>query len=123
MASRDYSAETKAAVMAALLAGQSVSSVARDYAIPKGTVAGWKRQAVGTAQSAVSAEQSAEIGDLLLSYLRTTLHALRVQAEHFADPVWLAKQDASQLAVLHGVAVDKAIRLLEAMNTTVQPDG
>lgn len=54
MATRDYSAELRAAVMAALLAGQSVSSVAREYNIPKGTVAGWKRQALGLAQQATA---------------------------------------------------------------------
>ena len=36
-----YSPETKAAVMAALLSCQSVTSVAKEYNIPRGTVAGW----------------------------------------------------------------------------------
>ena len=33
----------------------------------------------------------------------------------FGDPEWLKKQSAGELAVLHGVAVDKGIRLLEAL--------
>jgi transposase-like protein len=37
-----YDESTKAAVMGALLAGQSISSVAREYQIPKGTVSEWK---------------------------------------------------------------------------------
>jgi hypothetical protein len=41
---------------------------------------------------------------------------LQIQAEAFSDKQWLAKQDASDVAVLHGVMTDKAVRLLEAMS-------
>ena len=37
-----YSPETRAAALAALLAGQSVSKVAEEYNLPKGTVSNWK---------------------------------------------------------------------------------
>jgi transposase-like protein len=43
MARNSYTDETKAAVMAALLEGQSVPSVAKEYDIPKGTVSNWKK--------------------------------------------------------------------------------
>lgn len=108
--SRNYSDETKAAVMAALLAGQSVSSVAKEYRIPKGTVSSWKKR------SAIPATQKKDIGDLLTKYLETNLEALQAQAEAFKNPVWLAKQNASDAAVLHGVMTDKAVRLLEALS-------
>ena len=62
----------------------------------------------------VDPQKKAEIGDLLLSYLRANLAALEAQAEQFADKAWLKGQDASELAVLHGVMTDKAIRLMEA---------
>lgn len=45
----EYSEETKAAVMAALLTGQSVSSLSREYGIPKGTVSGWKNRDINRA--------------------------------------------------------------------------
>lgn len=105
-----YSDETKAAAMAALLTGQSVSQVARDYDIPKGTVSAWK-----TRGGRVNATQKKEIGDLILDYLCTNLTTLRAQAEFFRDEKWLARQSAESAAVLHGVMTDKAIRLLEAM--------
>ncbi len=38
MSRRNYSIGLKAAAMAALLEGQSVSAVAKEYDIPKGTV-------------------------------------------------------------------------------------
>ncbi|MFW6076543.1 MAG: transposase [Hyphomicrobiales bacterium] len=61
---RSYSDETKAAVKAALLQGQGVTAVAKEYNIPKSTVANWKADAV--AGSNVPNEKKAEIGDLLV---------------------------------------------------------
>ena len=112
---RSYSDETKAAVMAALLQGQSVSSLAKEYNIPKGTVSNWKRKAQAEA-SGVQPDrtQKSQIGDLLVEYLQANLKALRVQAEAFSDTQWLGKQDAASLATLHGVMTDKAVRLIEA---------
>ena len=102
--------------MAALLTGQSVSSVAKEYEIPKGTVSDWKRLALKKAEGVGNEPtQKNEIGDLLMEYLGANLRSLKVQAEHFGDKTWLASQPADSLAVLHGVQTDKAIRLLEAL--------
>ena len=108
-----YSEDTKAAVMSALLTGQSVSSIAKQYNIPKGTVSAWKNR--GVTQKATQ-KRADDIGELIISYLQTNLRALQIQAEAFSDKQWLAKQDASDVAVLHGVMTDKAVRLLEAMS-------
>ena len=110
-----YKDETKAAVMAALLTGQSVSSIAREYDIPKGTVSNWKRNTGGTIKRTQKTEH---IGELLIKYLQSNLEALSAQAEQFKDREWLKKQTASDAAVLHGVMTDKAIRLLEALSKT-----
>lgn len=112
MVKRQYDPDTKAAVMAALLTGQSVASVATEYDIPKGTVKYWRAQAGVSSQ--VDPQKKGEIGDLLLAYLRANLTALEAQAQVFADKAWLKNQPASELAVLHGVMTDKAVRLMEA---------
>jgi transposase-like protein len=111
-ASKPYSAELRATVMAALLSGQSVSQIAREYHLPKGTVTSWKTRKTGLK----NATQKSDIGDLVLKYLRTNLEALTSQAEMFKKHAWLSKQSASEVAVLHGVMTDKAIRLLEALS-------
>lgn len=116
---RQYSDETKAAVMAALLSGQSINQVARDYKIPKGTVSYWKRHAGGRD---VSTQKKERIGELLVDYLTTSLETLRAQAELFRDESWLKRQTASDVAVLHGVVTDKAIRLLEALSAAQVED-
>lgn len=116
---REYTDETKGAVMAALLAGQSVSSVARDYEIPKGTVAYWNAtvQRIPTQKGDV-----ADIGEQLLAYVRAALDTLRKQMSVFGDETWLKRQTASEVAVLHGVLADKTIRLLEGLADNAADD-
>lgn len=108
-----YSDEIKAQVMAALLAGQSISSVAREYSIPKGTVSDWHKRARGVGLEPTQKEGTA-IDVLLRQYLEANLETLREQTKVFRDEKWLRRQGASELAVLHGVLTDKAVRILEA---------
>lgn len=107
--------ETKAAVMAALLTGQSVSEVARTYHLNKATVIAW-RDAAGLGSTTVQPESRAEIGELVVDYLRAVLGTLAVQARVFGEESWIKQQDAADAAVLHGVLTDKAFRLLEALD-------
>ncbi len=111
-----HSDEVKAAALAALLQGQSIGQVARDYQLPKSTVSRWKNEGVPS-----NGTQKKEIGDLITEYLRANLETLKVQAEHFRNLKWLGKQSAESAAVLHGVMTDKAIRILEALNREEAP--
>lgn len=115
--SAEHPIETKAAVLAALLAGQSIGSVAREYNIPKTTVSRWKNE-----DKPMDGTQKKEIGELLLEYLRANLSALIKQVDIFTDPDWLRAQTASDAAVLHGVMTDKAVRLLEALSKNAPDD-
>ena len=112
---QEYSDELKAQVMAALLSGQSVSSVANEYDIPRSTVGNWRVKLNQAGVPSVPNTKKEEIGDLLVSYLHANLKALESQTLVFADKAWLHRQSASELAVLHGVMTDKAVRLLEAL--------
>ena len=111
---RKYSDETKAAVMAALLEGQSQSFVSKEYNVPRSTIRSWKEAHDNRGGESFAIKK--EIGELLLEYLETNLTTLKAQAEFFKDETWLRKQDAAELATLHGVMTDKSVRLLEAMN-------
>lgn len=102
--------------MAALLAGQSISEIAKEYKIPEGTVYSWKsRQENNEAPAILAREKKEEIGNLLLSYLSELLTTLKIQVVTFRDKDWLKQQSASEVAVLHGVIADKGIRILEAL--------
>jgi transposase-like protein len=114
-----HSAETRAAVMAALLEGQSLNKVAEQYSVPKTTVARWKRGGVPA-----NGTQKEQIGALVLEFLQESLQTAIEQVQVFRDEKWLKRQDASQVAVLYGVNLDKAIRLLEALAASQEaPEG
>lgn len=113
MAKTQYPDEVKAAVMAALLTGQSISYVANEYNIPEGTVKGWSRSLRGVRPDAT--EKKERIGGLVIDNLEAELSTLIAMQHVFRDKEWLKKQSASELAVLYGVIKDKAIRVLEAL--------
>jgi transposase-like protein len=117
MARSSYPPETKAAVVAALLEGQAASKVAADYKLPEGTVKAWgsRLRNNGSELQSVATEKKDEIGELLVRYLHANLTTLEAQNVVFRDPTWLTKQNAADVAVLHGVLTDKAVRLLEAL--------
>jgi transposase-like protein len=115
MAAPAHPPEVKAAVLAALLTGQRVTAVAEQYHIPKQTVSEWHKEAKSLLSSAIRTKKvTVDISGGLNRYLEAALAAIAVQTEVSADRPWLKRQDASSFAVLHGVMVDKIIRLLEA---------
>jgi len=118
----EYSDQIKAQALAALLAGQAPALVAATFGIPVGTLKSWKsRQLSGGGVATVATEKRERIGELLLEYLVVTLETLKAQQVAFRDVEWLKKQSAAEAATLHGVSVDKAVRLLEALADA--PDG
>lgn len=116
MAKTVYDPAVKAAALAALLQGQSLNKVAEEFKLPVGTVKAWRSRVKGNAsESRAVADRREEIGALVVEYLYTNLQTLRAQMVAFGDVEWLKKQNAADVAVLHGVMTDKAIRLLEAL--------
>ena len=110
MTKRTYSPQTKAAVLSALLLGnRSVKQIAKDFDIPRSTVRYWQEHALEMLLN------QSEIEELLLKYLREGLRSLTRQTQAFGDREWLEKQNARDLAVLHGILADKTFRLLEAL--------
>lgn len=113
---REYDGQTKAEVMAALLAGQSVSKVAEEYKINPSTVRAWKsRQLNGAGVAIVATKKKEMIGDLMLDCVEAQLVAIKAMADVFKEPDWIRKQTASEIAVLFGVISDKTYRILEAL--------
>lgn len=105
----------KAAVMAALLDGQTLRHIEREHGVPKSTVERWGREAdmlMGGVPS-VPDKKKEQIGGLLIDLLVAKLEAQIAMAKHSGDKNWLAKQDASAFAMLLGVSDDKLMRLLE----------
>lgn len=118
---RGHSDEVKAAVLAALLEGWSVNTVAERYGVPAGTVKSWKHREltdpgplVATAVATVATTKRS-LGELIEALMEAELESLRRMAETFNDPQWLKKQEAGEVAILYGVMQDKVFRKLEAL--------
>lgn len=120
MNGRNYDPEIKAAVLAALLTGQSINAVAKEYKVPAGTVKSWKSRELSEKVATVATAKQADVGELLIKYMEQSLETLTEQHEVFRDGEWLRQQSASDAAVLHGVLMDKLMRLLEAMEQRVE---
>lgn len=124
MARKEYDPEVKAAVMAALLAGQSVNAVAKEYKIPKGTVSSWAKREAETldrvrqdaVQQATTGQPVSEVGSLLLDLLTSSLRSLKNQTEVMGEKEYLRKQPLQEVAVSYGIQMDKAVRLIEALD-------
>lgn len=108
--------QTKAAVMAALLEGQSVSSVAKEYEIPKGTVSRWKKTALSGGVRDERTQKGDSMGDLLMELLETNVRSLIAISKTTSESDWIKKQGAAELATFFGVKHDKAVRMIEALN-------
>ena len=125
---REYTPEVKAAVMAALLAGQSASSIAKEFGIPRGTVISWQArkaqpiiEGVASDASVASQKKQDQINELVLDLLIAQLQSQISMAQHAGDKRWLTLQEASAVAMLMGVGNDKVFRMLQALNNE-RPD-
>ena len=103
-----HPAHIRAEAVAAVLAGEPLSDVARRYGLPKGTLGNWMAdvdpqglERLRTLQKRPSLDQL--IGD----YLVIGFRAMISQAEVFSDPAYCRSQDADKLAIAHGVLGDK----------------
>lgn len=114
--SKEYSPEVKAAVMAALMDGQTIRKVADEHGVSKSTVASWSKEAEDIVLASVQFvpdTKKERIKGLLVDLVIAKIESQIAINKHIHDKEWLMKQDASALAMLLGVSDDKLIRLLE----------
>lgn len=112
---KEHSEEVKAQVLASLLSGESITSVAHKYKIPPGTIKSWKNRQDATPVALVATTKREEIGGLLIGFLEKSIRSLSVQVEQFGDKTWLQNQSAADLTELFGSLTDRTFRLLEAL--------
>lgn len=106
-------AEQKAAVMAALLAGQHTASrIAEMHGVTRATVSKWRKELA--AKMPELTQSGTNFAEKIAACLASELEAIQARNKLFADPDWLRQQEADALAVLHGISYDKVIRLVEA---------
>ena len=102
-------------VLASLAAGTSPAEVARQFELDLSIISRWGKQIPQVLQ-AVATQKNRDFGNMLGSYLEELIKTAVEQQKHFRDKEWLQRQNAADIAVLHGVSIDKGIRLFEAAN-------
>ena len=117
MRGKKHKPEIMAAVMAALLAGQGVAAVARQYKLDSGLVSRWKQKIPQEKLQQVAEEKRDEFAELLVDALRSILKSLKVSADAIRSTegwAWVRQHSPAEFATLIGVLTDKGFRLLEA---------
>jgi transposase-like protein len=114
MRGKKHSDEIKATVIAALLTGQGVNEVAREYNLDRSIVSRWKKGIPEGELQQLATHKKENIGELVENHLRASLIACAKVAEQTNNERWLSRQSGDSLAVFYGVLSDKSIRLLEA---------
>lgn len=107
--------------MAALVAGQGVAEVATAYNLDESVVSRWRTRLVASGLQELQPKTRDELETLLMDYVRQTLKTLKAQSEVAGNADYIKKQPASELAVLHGVMADKAVRILAAFEPSEIP--
>lgn len=105
--------ETRSAVIAALLSGQGVSEVAKQYNLNPSVVSRLKASIAPEDLEKVATVKKEQLTDLVEAHLIASLKAAVAIAGQANDDSWRSKQPASELAVFYGVLSDKSIRLIE----------
>jgi transposase-like protein len=115
-----HSAELRAEVVAAVLAGTSVAVAARRYGLSKQTVSRWANESHGTVGTESRAPEP-ELGELILGLITEHIATLRAELQATARAEWLEKQSAADVAQLVVAQRDTLIRLLAGLRPVDQP--
>lgn len=119
----EYPPEIRAAALAMLFAGASLSATAAHFGVSKGTISNWRdAQDVAVVQQDIERSVRVDMGRLVAEYLTANLDALTAQARAVADPGWIAAQDAHGLVAIHNALADRAIHILAAIQPSEPSD-
>lgn len=118
-----HSEETRAQVIAALLAGQGVREISRQYNVPRSSVSRIKQALSSDEQGQIGTQKRERIAELVETHLVESLKAAASLAQKVTNNDWFIKQNAADIGVLYGILTDKSIRILEAAeNSQIQQD-
>ena len=100
----------------------SYAELEQRYHVPAATIRSWKHRQSLAPVAVVATETRAEVGALLVDFLRKSLRTLSTQVEQFGDRTWLKRQTALELSHLFGTVTDRTFRLLEALEAGAEQE-
>jgi transposase-like protein len=120
---KKHDPQLKAVVLAALLAGQGISQVAKQYHIDPSVVCRWRAKINPNDLQAVAKEKADEFTELISDAIESILKALKISADFIRSDEgrqWIKENSPSEVATFIGVLTDKGIRFLEAAEYSSQ---
>jgi Transposase len=107
--------QVRAEAVAAVVAGERITSVARRLGIDDGLLSRWV-----AADAGVAIRRPVDIGAKLIVLIEAYVDTLLVELQAARDPAWLARSTPADLASLVAVQHDGLIRLLSGIKP-IQP--
>ncbi len=107
-----YTDATKAAVLAGWKAGTSERQLATQHQVPMSTISRWVH---GINRDVVVPKTKRTLDEMAFELVEATFDGLIAIAKQAQDPGWLKDQRADGLHLMFGVAADKLIRILSAV--------
>lgn len=122
MAKQPYPPEVRAAALAGLATGESISSVSRRLGVSRAAIIRWRDTTDMPTATIVQQQKKAELGEQLFGYLQESITTLEFLVKFTRNEAWLRRQSAGDVAVLYGVLTDKAVRILGAFQPGHETD-
>ena len=110
-----YSPELKAEIILKWKTGDTCLGLAKAYGIPQRTIRGWLK---AETRDLAAIKNKPTLDEMAYDLVAETFGALIAIARKAQEPAWLEKQGADGLHLLFGVASDKLIRLLGAVEAS-----
>src|SRR5688572_606287 len=106
--------DLQAKVIASLMAGSTVTEVAKALDLPHTTVSEYRKTIPEDVFVEIRRKKGERLDDLVYQCLIRNLETMAQQSEIVSEREYVIKQPAGELATLYGVMADKTIRLLAA---------
>lgn len=117
MRGRKHPPEVRAAVIAALIAGQMPIEVARAYHLDPAIITRIKKEIPPDLLQKVANKKGQELGELIAATTQGIFQAFKNFVDFLATPealAWIKLHPPSEAATIYGVALDKGFRILAA---------
>lgn len=113
-----HSEETKAAIIAHLIAGGTIRATADAVGVPPSTVHRIAQENMGQ----IGTQKGTRMDDRIFSLIEEIVEGNIAAARLLQDPAYIRQQRPSDLAILAGTQMDKAFRIIIAMERGRQRD-
>jgi len=115
-------AQLRAEAVAAVLAGQALSDVARRYGLAKQTLSQWVQHDPERTLRTPDAHNEPDLGDLIYGLISDHIATMAAQLQAASRSEWLREQSAADLAQLLGAERDTLLRLLAGLRRVDNAD-